>query len=213
LRAPKKDIHGNPNLIYFHLEGSRKSFHVVADLRIKLSEILFDKLILAVEELNIKRFNDLMALGVNINKRSQNGKTALSVAMQEQDFFCMSPRTIAEKKKAQTLIINTLLGAGAWNTPQSFIHADARDIPQSPGPMEPKMFSPNTSNCQERNCNVAFSLWKHPHHCRNCNRVVCDHCSKNKMGWGKKKERVCNTCFSRVAKPPSSVLSEAKMLR
>ena len=48
-------------------------------------------------------------------------------------------------------------------------------------------------------CEEKFHLFRSRHHCRNCNKLVCDSCSPNKLvvpSMGKKERRVCVDCES-----------------
>ncbi|XP_034830948.1 hepatocyte growth factor-regulated tyrosine kinase substrate isoform X1 [Maniola hyperantus] len=57
-------------------------------------------------------------------------------------------------------------------------------------------------------CRVAFSLMVRKHHCRACGQVFCQQCSSKTSTLPKfgieKEVRVCDACFDKVSRPPSS---------
>ncbi|XP_045514330.1 hepatocyte growth factor-regulated tyrosine kinase substrate isoform X2 [Pieris brassicae] len=57
-------------------------------------------------------------------------------------------------------------------------------------------------------CRVAFSLMVRRHHCRACGQVFCQQCSSKTSTLPKfgieKEVRVCDACFDKVSRPPSS---------
>ncbi|KAI5651734.1 VHS domain-containing protein [Phthorimaea operculella] len=57
-------------------------------------------------------------------------------------------------------------------------------------------------------CRVAFSLMVRRHHCRACGQVFCQQCSSKTSTLPKfgieKEVRVCDTCYDKVSRPPSS---------
>ncbi|XP_039753795.1 hepatocyte growth factor-regulated tyrosine kinase substrate isoform X2 [Pararge aegeria] len=57
-------------------------------------------------------------------------------------------------------------------------------------------------------CRVAFSLIMRKHHCRACGQVFCQQCSSKTSTLPKfgieKEVRVCDACFDKVSRPPSS---------
>ncbi|XP_013199800.1 hepatocyte growth factor-regulated tyrosine kinase substrate isoform X2 [Amyelois transitella] len=57
-------------------------------------------------------------------------------------------------------------------------------------------------------CRVAFSLMVRRHHCRACGQVFCQQCSSKTSTLPKfgieKEVRVCDACYDKVSRPPSS---------
>ncbi|XP_023942586.2 hepatocyte growth factor-regulated tyrosine kinase substrate isoform X2 [Bicyclus anynana] len=57
-------------------------------------------------------------------------------------------------------------------------------------------------------CRVAFTLMVRKHHCRACGQVFCQQCSSKTSTLPKfgieKEVRVCDACFDKVSRPPSS---------
>ncbi|KAJ0177283.1 hypothetical protein K1T71_007292 [Dendrolimus kikuchii] len=57
-------------------------------------------------------------------------------------------------------------------------------------------------------CRVAFSLMVRRHHCRACGQVFCQQCSSKTSTLPKfgieKEVRVCDACFDKVSRPPTS---------
>ncbi|CAH2106298.1 unnamed protein product [Euphydryas editha] len=57
-------------------------------------------------------------------------------------------------------------------------------------------------------CRTAFTLMVRRHHCRACGQVFCQQCSSKTSTLPKfgieKEVRVCDACFDKVSRPPSS---------
>ena len=49
------------------------------------------------------------------------------------------------------------------------------------------------------NCNKQFSILTRRHHCRNCGRLICSECSKNKWFIEEEQCRVCDQCFDKLS--------------
>ncbi|CAH2037336.1 unnamed protein product, partial [Iphiclides podalirius] len=63
-------------------------------------------------------------------------------------------------------------------------------------------------------CRVPFSLMVRRHHCRACGQVFCQQCSSKTSTLPKfgieKEVRVCDACFDKVSRPPSSTTTKSK---
>jgi hypothetical protein len=59
-----------------------------------------------------------------------------------------------------------------------------------------------TNKCSE--CNIHFNIIKRKHHCRNCGKIFCNNCSKNRIiipnSTYTNKERVCVNCYNILQK-------------
>ena len=59
-----------------------------------------------------------------------------------------------------------------------------------------------TNKCSD--CNINFNIIKRKHHCRNCGKIFCNNCSKNRIiipnSTYTNKERVCVNCYNILQK-------------
>ncbi|OWR53665.1 Hepatocyte growth factor-regulated tyrosine kinase substrate [Danaus plexippus plexippus] len=138
--------------------------------------------------------------------------------------FCEMLRDLVKTTQHENLKTKILELIQAWafafrNSPKYRAVQDTVNILKAEGHKFPPqkesdaMFSADTAPewadgevCHR--CRVAFSLMVRRHHCRACGQVFCQQCSSKTSTLPKfgieKEVRVCEACYDKVSRPPSS---------
>lgn len=145
-------------------------------------------------------------------KNSQVEETEEEIANRELVFRVLSNRKVidfqassVEEKEKWFEALSTAI-KNAKEKKETFLPGGAKEVPvlaeDQLGKVAPVWVKDSAvSMCME--CTMAFTALKRRHHCRACGRIVCSHCSGDKVSLEydhNKPNRVCSSCFKSITK-------------